>query len=105
MAGIDTGVTQNYLATCPISNDIVTQDKTHPFMLRKEQSKMAAINPIQLEKYLKGINYPVSKADLLKQAEKNGADEQARSTLEQLPDKTFDAPTDVSKAVGAINRK
>jgi hypothetical protein len=66
---------------------------------------MASINPIQLEKYLKGIDYPVSKADLLKQAEKNGADQQARSTLEQLPDKTFDSPTDVSKAVGTINRK
>jgi hypothetical protein len=66
---------------------------------------MAAINPIQLEKYLKGIDYPVSKADLLKQAEKNGADKQIQSTLEQLPDKSFDSPTDVSKAVGAINRK
>jgi hypothetical protein len=66
---------------------------------------MAGVNPIQLEKYLKGIDYPVSKADLLKQAEKNGADQQVKSTLEQLPDKSFDSPTDVSKAVGAINHK
>jgi hypothetical protein len=66
---------------------------------------MASINPIQLEKYLKGIDYPASKVDLLKQAEKNGADEQARSTLEQLPDKSYDSPTDVSKAVGALKHK
>jgi hypothetical protein len=66
---------------------------------------MAGVNPIQLEKYLKGIDYPVSKADLLKQAEKNGADENTRTTLAQLPDKSFDSPTDVSKAVGALNRK
>ena len=66
---------------------------------------MAGVNPIQLEKYLKGVDYPVSKADLLKQAEKNGADEQARSTLEQLPDQSFDSPTDVSKAVGALKQK
>jgi hypothetical protein len=66
---------------------------------------MASINPIQLEKYLKGIDYPASKVDLLKQAEKNGADEQARSTLEQLPDKSYDSPTDVSKAIGALKQK
>src|SRR5947209_5008301 len=35
----------------------------------------------------------------------NGADEQVRATLQQLPDQQFDSPADVSKAVGAIDRK
>jgi hypothetical protein len=66
---------------------------------------MAAINPIQLEKFLKGVNYPARKADLIKRAEQNGADEQARAALQQLPDQQFASPADVSKAVGAIDRK
>ena len=66
---------------------------------------MATINPIQLQKYLKGMDYPARKADLLKRAEQNGADDQIRSTLEQLPDQQFDSAADVSKAIGAIDHK
>ncbi len=46
---------------------------------------MAGVNPIQIEKFLKGIDYPAKKADLIKRAEQNGADEQVRATLQQLP--------------------
>ena len=66
---------------------------------------MATINPIQLQKYLKGMDYPARKADLLKRAEQNGADDQVRSTLEQLPDQQFDSAANVSKAIGAIDHK
>ena len=66
---------------------------------------MAGVNPIQIEKFLKGIDYPARKADLIKRAEQNGADEQVRATLQQLPDQQFDSPADVSKAIGAIDRK
>ena len=66
---------------------------------------MATINPIQLQKYLKGMDYPARKADLIKRAEQNGADDQVRSTLEQLPDQEFDSAADVSKAIGAIAHK
>ena len=66
---------------------------------------MAGVNPIQIEKFLKGIDYPAKKADLIKRAEQNGADEQVRATLQQLPEQQFDPPADVSKAVGAIDRK
>jgi hypothetical protein len=66
---------------------------------------MAEVNPIQMEKYLKGTDYPANKSDLLKRAEQNGADERVRSVLEQLPDQKYDSPTDVSKAIGALDRK
>lgn len=65
---------------------------------------MAKVNPIQLEKYLKGMDYPASKADILKHAEQNGADENAKAALQQLPDKTYDGPTGISKAIGQIDR-
>ena len=66
---------------------------------------MASVNPIQLEKYLKGVDYPANKNDLIKRAEQNGADQQVLDTLKQLPDRTFEGPSGVSKAVGAMDRK
>lgn len=57
-------------------------------------------NPIQVEKYLKGIDYPASKSELIDKAEREGADSRVLSTLERLPDKKFDKPTEVSKAIG-----
>lgn len=63
---------------------------------------MAEVNPIQLQKHLKGVDYPTSKEDLVKHAQNQGADKQALSLLQQLPDKEYESPTDVSKAVGEI---
>ncbi len=62
-----------------------------------------AVNPIQIQKYLKGIDYPASKGDLLANAEREGADEDVRATLEQLPDEEYQTPADVSKALGNID--
>jgi hypothetical protein len=66
---------------------------------------MASVNPIQLEKYLKGVDYPANKNDLIKHAQQNGADQQVLDTLKQLPDRTFEGPSGVSKAIGAMDRK
>jgi hypothetical protein len=64
---------------------------------------MAKVNPVQLQKDLKGISYPASKQDLIKHAQKKGANENICSILEKLPDRQYDAPTEVSKAVGQIS--
>ncbi len=63
---------------------------------------MATVNPIQLQKYLKGLDYPARKADLIKKAQQEGADENVRATLDKLPDDSFETPADVSQAVGKI---
>ncbi len=63
---------------------------------------MAKTNPIQLQKHLKGVDYPASKQDLISHAEQQGADDKALSVLQQLPDEEYETPADVSKAVGAI---
>ena len=64
-----------------------------------------SVNPRDVEKSLKGIDYPVRKADLLKHAERNQADEQVREALQKLPNETFNSPTDVAKAIGEIDRQ
>jgi hypothetical protein len=63
---------------------------------------MAAINPIQLQKFLKGMDYPATKDELVRHAEQQGADENARSVLERLPDQEYQTPADVSEAVGKL---
>lgn len=63
---------------------------------------MTKVNPIQLQKHLKDVDYPASKEDLINQAKQQGADENALSALEQLPDEQYETPADVSKAIGDI---
>ncbi len=63
---------------------------------------MAKVNPIQLQKALKGTKYPASKKDLLKSAEQNSADENIRSMLKKLPDEQYARPSDVSKQIGQM---
>ncbi len=61
---------------------------------------IAKVNPIELQKHLKGVDYPASKEDLLANAKQQGADEDALSALEQLPDEEYESPAAVSKALG-----
>lgn len=61
---------------------------------------MAKVNPIQLQKHLKGMDYPASKQELIEHAKNQGADEDALSALEELPEQEYEAPTDVNKAIG-----
>lgn len=64
---------------------------------------MATINPFQVETFLKGIHYPVNRADLIKRAESNGANDEVRTMLLQLPDQTYGSTIDVTKAIGVID--
>jgi hypothetical protein len=64
---------------------------------------MAKVNPIQLAKSLKGVNYPADKAEVMKAAKGNDAPEAIIELLGQLEDQTFARPTDVSKAVKELD--
>lgn len=63
-------------------------------------SSTRSVNPIQLQKYLKDVNYPCSRETLLDAARDHGAGDDIVSTIEQLPDREFSSPTDVSSAIG-----
>lgn len=62
---------------------------------------MASSTPVQMEKYLKGMDYPASKQDLLECAKRNGADQQICDRIKDLPDQRYEKPTDVTKALSA----
>ncbi|WP_164913720.1 DUF2795 domain-containing protein, partial [Methanoculleus taiwanensis] len=56
-------------------------------------------NPAVIEKYLKGINYPAGRQDLINQAKKNDANRDVINTLKSLPDSAYRSPIDISKAL------
>lgn len=60
---------------------------------------MANPNPIEIQKYLSGIEYPASKDDIVATAEREGASGDALDALKNIPDGDYDAPTAVSSAV------
>jgi hypothetical protein len=59
-----------------------------------------AVNPIQLQKFLGGIDYPADKQTLIERARSKGADDQVIKTLENLSRDRFNSPNDVSEALG-----
>ncbi len=58
------------------------------------------ISPIQLQKHLKGTNYPASKNDLVRRAQDNAASPEIVETIRHLPADQFGSPKDVMKALG-----
>ena len=56
-------------------------------------------NPIQIQKFLSGLDYPVTKDTVLDTARQQGADDTVLDALGRLPDREYDAPTAISKAV------
>ena len=60
------------------------------------------VNPVQVQKFLGGIDYPCSKQDLVDTAKDQGADERVMNVLKKLPDRKYDAPTDVTKEIGKL---
>lgn len=66
-------------------------------------SAASKANPVEVQRFLDGVNYPTNKGDLVREAERRRASAKVRSTLERLPDKRFKAPTDVSEAIGRLS--
>ncbi len=56
----------------------------------------------ELEKYLKGVDYPASKDDLLQKARSNGAPDEVIDMIDSLTETRFNSPIDVSKAFGEV---
>ena len=64
---------------------------------------MAKLNPIELQKHLKGLSYPAHKDDIVKTAQDHGAGDDLASVLDRLPDQSYETPAEISKAVGDLD--
>ncbi len=62
---------------------------------------MAKVTPLELQKYLQQVNYPVNKQHLITHAKQQGADEKVLSALSNLIDKAYLTPAEVSQTLTA----
>ncbi|AXE83651.1 DUF2795 domain-containing protein [Streptomyces sp. Go-475] len=60
---------------------------------------MAELSPTDLQKALKGMDYPTDKKHLVERARSNQADDKVVRTLDGLKEDRFDGPNEVQKAV------
>jgi len=58
------------------------------------------VTPIQVQLYLKGVDYPAGKSELLARAQAAGAETPVLETLTQLPAQCYRSPIEVSRALG-----
>jgi len=59
-------------------------------------------NPLRLRDYLNGLDFPVSKEDLIRRAQESGADTELLETLRSLPAEQFSSPGELSEALGDV---
>ncbi len=71
-------------------------------MADQARTKTGYVNPIQVQKYLKGIDYPCNKQQLVDKAKQEGADENVIRTLQAMPMDNFNSPNDVAEGIGKI---
>lgn len=56
---------------------------------KKSTQPRRLVNPIHLQIYLKNVNFPATKQELIDAADKEDADDDVLYTLNQLPDRTY----------------
>lgn len=61
-----------------------------------------APNPIEIQQHLSGIDYPVTRDELVSSAQSQGADDSVLDALRALPEGEYDSPTAVSSAVSDL---
>lgn len=60
---------------------------------------MVNVNPIETQKYLKGMDYPASKDEVVAAARDNGAPDDVLEALESMQKDSFDGPNAVMSAL------
>ncbi|WP_229403004.1 DUF2795 domain-containing protein [Micromonospora okii] len=56
----------------------------------------------ELLEYLGGLDYPVSREDLVRWGQENGASTELLRMLRSLPAEEFDSPTELSTALNTL---
>ena len=56
-------------------------------------------NPIQIQTFLEGVDYPADREALVRAAEQHRADDRVLDALRSLPARSYAKPTEVSEAI------
>jgi hypothetical protein len=60
------------------------------------------INPVAAERYLKGLNFPANKKNLIDRAKINQAPQEIIRLLKQVADKNYTSPIEITKEMSKI---
>ncbi|MBI0330870.1 DUF2795 domain-containing protein [Burkholderia plantarii] len=59
-------------------------------------------SPLDVQKVLKGVDYPAARADLLRSARDGHASGRIVDSLQRIPDREYATPASVSKELGKV---
>lgn len=60
------------------------------------------VSGTELQEYVAGLDYPVSREDLVRWGQENGASTDVLQMLHALPAEEFASPTELSDALGSL---
>ncbi|GAA4576057.1 hypothetical protein GCM10023176_46630 [Micromonospora coerulea] len=60
------------------------------------------VTGVQLQEYLAGLDYPVSREDLVRWGQENGASTEMLQMLRALPAEQFDSPVELAEAMNTL---
>ncbi|WP_320067522.1 DUF2795 domain-containing protein [Micromonospora sp. RTGN7] len=60
------------------------------------------ISANELREYLAGLDYPASRADLVRWGQENGVSTETLQMLRALPAESFDSPAELTEALGSL---
>lgn len=87
-----------YLIWYEIKLMLQTHKQHH--MAKKGGKKM---NPLKIQHYLRGVDYPVGRQELVDKAKENDAPEDVLSVLEHIVDREYITPAEVTKAAARVS--
>jgi len=58
------------------------------------------VSPVEIDSYLKGVDFPADLDELIEHASQNGAPLDVINMLEQMPDREYGSAADVAKGYG-----
>jgi uncharacterized membrane protein len=79
------------------------RDEEHPYKPGYHSAQHAQGDTLDVQKYLRHVDYPATKNDLLEVAEEEGAKAEVIHTLEDLPNKEFENSGQVEQAIRRLH--
>lgn len=67
--------------------------------------KKMSFSPVEIEKYLGGLEFPALKKEIVEKIKSNTDDQSIISLAEDLPDQRYDSPNDIWRELGKMGEK
>ncbi|MBW1989205.1 MAG: DUF2795 domain-containing protein [Deltaproteobacteria bacterium] len=57
----------------------------------------------EIGRYLRNLNYPATREDIVQNATEQGADEELLDAMRRLPSRQYNAPVEINQALGDVS--